>query len=181
VEHAQHSTVLGECVGDESREALAAGAYGQVLQQQRRNAVPLPCVVDDKRDFDVARVGDRVVTGDADDLVAGGGHERFPVLVVHRGEVLDFGRRQTRMGAEEPEVRGVERQTPVKAQEPIGVFRLDWTYLYDGAVGEQRVARGSELDRGHRNQTILHRRVDNQGRTSRMTLTFATVSRLPIG
>ena len=73
-EHADHAAILGEGLGDEAGDAVAAGDGSQVLEEEGGDAAALVGVVHDERDLGVAGVGIAVVADDGDDVVADRGH-----------------------------------------------------------------------------------------------------------
>ena len=76
---AQHRLVVGEGVGDESRDAALPGELGETGEQERADPSSLPAVGHDERHFGLAGLIQAIESRDGHDLVVGDCDERFPV------------------------------------------------------------------------------------------------------
>jgi len=69
-------------VGEERAHAAVSRRGDEVLQQDRGEPTTVVLVVDEERDLGLGRLAERVVAGDADDVVLEEGEEADPVAVV---------------------------------------------------------------------------------------------------
>lgn len=71
-------------------DVLISSARRQALEESGPETLVLPDVGDDEGNFCIGRCHRPLVAGHSDDLTVDDGHQRFPIVVVDGGEVLDF-------------------------------------------------------------------------------------------
>jgi hypothetical protein len=100
-----HRGVLGEDLGDELTYSAVSRDAGQVLQQQRADAIVVSVVCDEQPDLGMLRI-DSLERGYSDDLAADGRHQcvvRVTARADQAGDILVSGRAAQ---AEEAQVDG---------------------------------------------------------------------------
>ena len=138
-EHAHHLVVLGEDLGDETRQPALARGRGEVLEQDRPETAALVVVAHDERDLGRGGLREPDVAPDGDDLAAEPEHEGDSVVVVDLHEVLEVALGDVRIGAEVPEVARPVRQLGVERHHRVGVVRRDRAQVRGRAVGRDDV------------------------------------------
>jgi len=137
VEDAEHLRVVGHRVRDEASDLRAAGPTRQRVEHCRSQAMALPCVGHDERDFRSVRVVDPVVAGDADDRTADPGDDGLALAMVHMREPVDLVRTELGMHGEEPKVGRLRGQRVVEADQVGSVSRPHRTQVDECAVCER--------------------------------------------
>ena len=93
-EHRQHRSVVGEHLGGEPLDAVAAGDRREVLEEQGGDALALVMVVDHEGGVGVVAPAPALVAGPRDQLVVALDDERGTVDEVDVGEALELGGRE---------------------------------------------------------------------------------------
>ena len=138
-EDVEHRPVGGQHRGVEAGDPVLPGRRRQVLQQQRPESPVLELVGHHEGGFGRVGVLQPFVASHRHDPLAPRGHQRHPVVVVDRGEVLDLGGAQRGVGREEPVLDRLGRQSLVEGPQPIGVLGRDGPDVHRLAVHQDDI------------------------------------------
>ena len=140
-EDVHHRPVVGQGLGVEALDAVAAGDGGEVFEHHGRQTAPLLVVFDDERDLGRCRFTlAAVVAHDGHDQPVELGDQREPFAVVDLRQSMELGFGNLGDRREEPEVDRLRRQPPVQGAQLLDVVGADRADVCGAAVGQHHIA-----------------------------------------
>ena len=150
-EDIQHLQVVGERVGQEHVNTVAASHDREMLEQDGRQTPTLLIVIDGERNLGFA-VGGAVIPRDGNDLVAELRDEHHAVVIVDARDPLELYRGRARYRREEPEVDRLIAQPLVEREHGRLVVGAHRSNTHRPAVGENDVVFPLRRILGHEHQ-----------------------------
>ena len=148
----EHSPVVDQRLGSETRDAVTAGIRREIFEQEWRKSASLMFVGNRKRDLSLVAAGKTFVATDGNHVLAKECDERHAVVVVDRREMRDLAIGQLHPGTEKPEVHallGLAREKGAMRVSIVGPDRanVDRAAICQDGIDRprRRVARGQRF------------------------------------